>query len=154
MRAALSGWRLSGSFRAAAGAPLQVQVTGDPARTGLTAQRPNLVSGADPYLKQGTRYLNPAAFAIPDVGTLGNLPRNSIVGPGSRVLDLAFVRAFKFATSQQLEARLEAFNAFNWFRPATTGTNNPVQTVNSPTFGQILESADPRIMQFALKFSF
>ena len=154
--AALSGWRLSGSFRAASGAPLQILVTGDPARTGLTNQRPNLVAGVDPYLRQGTRYLNPVAFALPDVGTLGNLPRNSIVGPGTRVVDLALVRSFTFAPNRTLEARVEAFNAFNWFRPAVD--NNPLQapivTVNSPTFGQILEAADPRIMQFAVKFGF
>src|SRR6266550_3302356 len=154
LRAALSGWRASGSFRAASGAPLQILVTGDPARTGLTNQRPNLVPGVSPYLKQGTSYLNPAAFAIPAVGTLGDLPRNSIVGPGSRVVDLALVRAFKFATSQTLEARVEAFNVFNWFRPASDKTplQAPIVTVNSQTFGQILEAADPRIMQFAVKF--
>ena len=120
----------------------------------MTNQRADVVTGVDPFLKTGTAYLNPAAFAIPQVGTLGNAKRNAYVGPGSRVIDLALVRAFKFAGSQQLEARVEAFNAFNWFRPATTGTNNPVVTVNSPTFGQILEAADPRIMQFAVKFSF
>jgi len=156
MRAALTGWRLSGSFRALSGAPLQILVTGDPARTGLTNQRPNLVAGVDPYLKEGTRYLNPAAFAIPDVGTLGNLPRNSIVGPGTRVVDLALTRVFTVGTSRTLEARVESFNAFNWFRPAVD--NNPLQapivTVNSQTFGQVLEAADPRIMQFALKFGF
>ena len=156
MRAALSGWRVAGSFRATSGAPLQVFVQGDPARTGLTNQRPNLVAGIDPYLKQGTRYLNPAAFAIPDVGTLGNLPANSIIGPGTRNIDLALTRAFKFATNQTLEARVEAFNALNWFRPGVDKTplRAPIVTVNSPTFGQILEAADPRIMQFALKFGF
>ena len=156
LRAALSGWRASGSFRAASGAPLQILVTGDPARTGLTNQRPSLVAGVSPYLKQGTSYLNPAAFAIPAVGTLGDLPRNSIVGPGSRVVDLALVRAFKFATSQTFEARVEAFNVFNWFRPGSDKTplQAPIVTVNSQTFGQILEAADPRIMQFAVKFSF
>ena len=61
---------------------------------------------------------------------------------------------FIFERELSFEARLEAFNALNWFRPATTGVNNPVVTVNSPTFGQILEAADPRIMQFAVKFSF
>jgi hypothetical protein len=156
MRTAFSGWRVSGNFRATSGAPLQILVTGDPARTGLTNQRPNLVSGVDPYLKQGTQYLNTAAFAIPDVGTLVNLPRNSIVGPGTRVVDLALVRSFNFATSRTLEARVEAFNVFNWFRPAVDNTplQAPIVTVNVPTFGQILEAADPRIMQFAVKFSF
>ena len=156
MRAALSGWRVSGGFRATSGAPLQIVVTGDPARTGLTNQRPNLVAGVDPYLNQGTRYLNPAAFALPGVGTLGDLPANSIIGPGNRVVDLSLVRAFRFGTTQTLEARVEAFNALNWFRPGTDKTplQAPIVTVNSQTFGQILEAADPRIMQFAVKFGF
>jgi carboxypeptidase family protein len=151
-----AGWRVSGGFRATSGAPLQIVVTGDPARTGLTNQRPNLVAGVDPYLNQGNRYLNPAAFAIPGVGTLGNLPANSIIGPGNRVLDVSLVRAFRFGTTQTLEARVEAFNALNWFRPGTDKTplQAPIVTVNSQTFGQILEAADPRIMQFAVKFGF
>jgi hypothetical protein len=98
-------------------------------------------------------YLNPAAFALPDVGTLGNLPRNSIVGPGTRVGYLAFVRSFNFATDRTLDARVAAFN---WFRPAVDNKRlqAPIVTVNSQTFGQILEAADPRIMQFAVKFGF
>jgi hypothetical protein len=66
------------------------------------------------------------------------------------------VRAFRFGTTQTLEARVEAFNALNWFRPGTDKTplQAPIVTVNSQTFGQILEAADPRIMQFAVKFGF
>jgi hypothetical protein len=84
------------------------------------------------------------------------MPRNSIVGPGTRVVDLALTRAFAVATGRTVEARVEAFNLFNWFRPGVDNTplQAPVVTVNSQTFGQILEAADPRIMQFALKFSF
>jgi hypothetical protein len=32
-------------------------------------QRPDLVPGVDPYLKDGVRWLNPAAFATPQPGT-------------------------------------------------------------------------------------
>ena len=44
-------------------------------------QRPDLVPGVDPYLKDGVRWLNPAAFATPQPGTFGNLPRNFLRGP-------------------------------------------------------------------------
>jgi hypothetical protein len=59
------------------------------------------------------------------------------------------VRSFRFLNSQRIEARVEAFNALNWLRPL-----DPNTTLSSPTFGQILTSADPRIMQFALKYQF
>jgi hypothetical protein len=59
------------------------------------------------------------------------------------------VRAFRFRGSQRIEARVEAFNALNWLRPG-----DPVTTFSSATFGQILTSADPRIMQFAVKYQF
>ena len=73
---------------------------------------------------------------------------NAYVGKGSRVVDLSLVRSFRFST-HRIEARVEAFNAFNWFR-----WGNPVTAVNNPTFGRILSAGDPRIMQFAMKYSF
>ena len=52
-------------------------------------------------------------------------------------------------SSQRIEARIEAFNALNWFRRL-----DPVTSFSSPQFGQIQTAADPRIMQFAVKYQF
>jgi hypothetical protein len=149
LRGLASDWRVSGIFRASSGTPLTVTVTGDPARTGLSGQRANMVL-ADPYGdKSLDRYLNPAAFSMPAVGTLGDQRRNSFTGPGSRNVDVAIVRAFRFANTHRLEARIESFNAFNWFR-----WGNPTTNFNSSQFGRITSAQDPRVMQFALKYSF
>ena len=59
------------------------------------------------------------------------------------------MRAFRFADTHRIEARIEAFNAFNWFR-----LNNPVTALNNANFGRIQSASDPRIMQFAMKYSF
>jgi hypothetical protein len=150
LRAVASNWSLFGIGRFFSGRPLNVTLTSDPARTGIANQRPNLVLD-DPYGdKSYTNYLNRAAFAEPALGTLGNLQRNSIVGPRNKAVDLSLVRRFRFGT-HVVEARAEAFNAFNWFNP---GLNAPVTNFNNVQFGQITSAEDPRIMQFALKYSF
>ena len=59
------------------------------------------------------------------------------------------MRGFRFAESHRLEARIEAFNAFNWFR-----WGDPINNLSNVNFGRILTAGDPRIMQFALKYSF
>jgi hypothetical protein len=51
-----------------------------------------------------------------------------------------------------IEARIEAFNAFNWFVPGLL--NAPVVNRNNVQFGRITSADDPRIMQFAVKYSF
>jgi len=151
LRAIASDWTLFGIARFLSGRPLNVTLTSDPARTGIAGQRPNLVLD-DPYGDKSYRnYLNRAAFAEPALGTLGNLQRNGIRGPGNKVVDLSLARLFRFG-SHAIEARAEAFNAFNWFNP---GLNNaPVTNFNNVQFGQITSADDPRILQFALKYSF
>ena len=45
-------------------------------------RRPDYVAGVDPYLRNSeTQWLNPAAFAIPQPGTFGNLGRDALSGP-------------------------------------------------------------------------
>jgi hypothetical protein len=67
------------------------------------------------------------------------------------------VRSFRIGRNV-VEARAEAFNAFNWFNPSEnplTANNSPVVNYdNVANFGKILAAGDPRIMQFALKWQF
>jgi len=154
-----SGWRLSGILRAQSGLALTVSTGGDRALTGMQYQRVNQV-GDNPYgAKTIDNWLNPQAFAQPALGTHGTSERNAYVSMGSRVVDLALVRSFRFGDTHRVEARIEAFNAFNWFRPGEVNANpnnnrSPVTNLASPTFGRYLESGDPRIMQFAMKYEF
>ena len=146
----LSDWRLSGVFRASSGDVLNITSGLDRALTGNTGvQRPDVVQGVNAYVQQGTTWLNPGAFAQPAQGTYGNVGRNAYRGPGFRTVDLSLVRAFRFANTHEIQARFEAFNAFNW-----VNYNAPTTVLNNANFGKILGAGDPRIMQFAVKYSF
>ena len=186
-----SSWTLGSTFVARSGAPLTI-VTGttpDPA-TGFGGnppgtQRPNQVLSSVSSPNQGQscgspgsfceQWLNPAAFAVPALGTFGNMGVGDIIGPGFWQWDIALSRQFHIRESQRLEVRAEAFNITNSLR-----LGNPGTTVTSPnTFGIITNDATPppsatgqgqglgsgsvtgsstnapaRVMQFALKYVF
>jgi hypothetical protein len=147
-----SNWRLSASYRSLSGAFLTPVTNLDRQLSGAaaTSQRPNRIL-SDPLCSNPSPscWVNPAAFAQPDLGTLGNSGRSSVLGPGTWQIDMAVSRIFKVREGMSLEARGEAFNLTNSFRagPVTL-------TLNNPNFGKILTAQDPRIMQLALKFVF
>ncbi len=150
-----SGWRLSGVLRGSSGNPLTVNAGADRALSGIqaTTQRASQVSGN--VYGDGTinNWLNPAAFALPALGTYGNSVRNAYDGPGFRSVDLSLVRQFAMSSSRKVEARVEAFNALNWFIPGDPNVNLSSAT----TFGRITTfsaAASPRVMQFALRYLF
>ena len=124
----------------------------DQALTGIANQRPNQVL-ENPYRDTSgqplTTYLNPAAFAIPPLGTLGRMGRASIQGPGTWEFDAALSKTFRIRETQEAEFRAEAYNVTNSFRP-----DNPTTQLNNVVFGRINSSLPPRIMQFALKYMF
>jgi hypothetical protein len=82
------------------------------------------------------------------LGTLGNMGKSNILGPGFFQLDVALSREFRIRERRALEIRGEAFNATNSFRAAS------VTTTQNNTFGRILSAQDPRILQVAMKFAF
>ena len=122
-------------------------------------QRPNQILG-NPYGdKSLTNYLNPQAFAQPAFGSFGNMGTYNILGPSTFQFDMALSRVFGVREGQNIEIRAEAFNVTNSLRrgnPGVTaaGSTSPTVALSSNTFGQILTSADARVMQFALKYTF
>ena len=89
-------------------------------------RRPDLLPGADPYLKQDRNFLNPAAFAIPVPGTYGNLSRNALNGPNFSQFDMILAKRIPITESVNLEFRTEVFNLLNH-----TNFANPSSTLNS-----------------------
>jgi carboxypeptidase family protein len=149
LRAVASGWRFSPIFKVLSGEYMSITTSQDRALNGIGSQRVNQLQ-ADPYGdKSPGKYLNPSAFALPALGTLGNSGRGNIAGPGTWQFDAAVSRTFQLREAQRVEFRAEAFNVTNSFL-----MNNPTTNFNSNIFGQVTSAKDPRIMQFALKYFF
>jgi hypothetical protein len=152
------GWRVGGIVNARSGVPINVTinrpdnitvsgatVTNIPGGNSRGTQRPDLVPGVNPYLKDGVRWLNPAAFATPQPGTFGNLPRNYLRGPSFWQVDLMFSKDFRFGGSQGLQVRAEIFNIanrLNYENPAASLPNGapgvPFTDTLAGTFGYML----------------
>ena len=66
---------------------------------------------------------------------------------------MGFIKRTPINETVNVEFRLEAFNVFNKtnFFIGSTALN---QNINAATFGQITQTYDPRILQFALKLNF
>ena len=95
-------------------------------------------------------WLNPAAFALPAIGTQGNIGASNVLGPRYWQFDVALSRQFQIHEGQRLELRGEAFNILNGVR-----YNNPaVSVAATSSFGMISSALDPRILQVAAKFVF
>ncbi len=152
------GWRVGGMINARSGVPINViisrpdtvtvngaTVANIPGGNSRGTQRPDLVPGVDPYLKDGVRWLNPAAFAAPMPGTFGNLPRNYLRGPGFWQLDLTASKDFRFSTNQGMQIRFEIFNIANRLNYENPAATLPAGTIGQPftdavagTFGYML----------------
>jgi hypothetical protein len=149
VRAIAGGWKLSPILRLQSGPPLTVTTGTDIALNGAGNQRVNQISEQIYGDKTAANYLNRSAFALPETGTLGNLGRSAIRGPGFWQLDVALSRSFQPAENQRIEFRAEAFNLTNSVRK-----NPPVTAFNNNQFGRITSAADPRIVQFSAKYVF
>jgi hypothetical protein len=159
LRMAASDWNLSTSYRMLSGAYQTITTGVDRALNGQPGtQRPNQVLQdtlcADKGAGTSSCWINPAAFAQPAFGTLGNLGRSNVPGPGFFSIDMALTRTFRIRESKSVEVRGEAFNLTNSFRAGAPGQPIVTTAINNVNFGKILSAQDPRIMQLALKFAF
>ena len=129
-------------------------------RTGLffdpTTGRPLLF---DPALIAAVR-ANPYGNAFltnPRPGFAGGLALTPVSGPGYWNVDFGLIKRTPVTENVNIEFRAEAFNVFNhtnFFIPVDAATEMVRQNINSATFGQITQTFDPRILQFAVKLNF
>ena len=156
----LGGWQASGIFTAISGAPYSIA---DGFSVTSLGERPLLLPGGTPAPRvtgSPNRWWSPAGFALPPIGELGNLGRNTAAGPGLWDFDFALLKDTRIAETLRLQFRAEFFNIFNHtnFGAPNTGlfTEGPGGAgIISPLFGQIINTATTsRQLQFALKFIF
>jgi outer membrane receptor protein involved in Fe transport len=153
-RVLTQGWRTNGIYRYVSGSPLTVTPGTDRALQGGGNQRVNVVgnsvlSGGRSFDQQRAEYFDTSAFAMPALGTFGNMGRNAIYGPGQYNIDLSLIKTTKVTERATFEFRWEMFNAFNH-----ANLSNPNTTFNSPAFGRIDTVTGPRIMQLGAKVIF
>jgi hypothetical protein len=164
------GWQISGITTANTGAPLGFGfgTTNALDITGSTNEGARFDIVGDPYanvthasgLPNGKLAFNPAAFAEPKVGTIGNAGGGAgiIYGPGFLNFDASLSRSIPIGSEKrQLKLRLEAFNVFNHTEFSGVSTSftydaNGKNTVAST--GQYTSDRGPRILSLELRFQF
>ncbi len=172
-------WKLTTTALARTGFPVNVllpgSVTSPYGNSGTL--RPNLVPGVSLTPSGGrtiAHWINPAAFAAPQAGTLGNAPRDLFAGPGTWQVDSGVAKTFPLGERANVEFRSEFYNIFNHpqlGQPNTTCTLSATSTTGCASgFGNITStinlntaivnpitpvgSGTPREIQIALRLQF
>jgi hypothetical protein len=157
----LSHWQFSGESVLQSGLPITVTDSlGGSVYGNLVGFTRGECTGANPASSGSlsTRlngYFNPAAFATtPAIGDgtgFGNCGVGILRGPSELNLDLGIAKDIAFSEKDTLQFRAEFFNFTN-----TPKFGLPVSDhAAGPAFGVISSTvSNPRIIQFALKFSF
>jgi Carboxypeptidase regulatory-like domain len=157
----LGGWTASGILTAQSGGPITVLAGADRSQTALNADRGVLLGepkgpGACQNVAPCVDFLNPSSFALPAIGTFGNMGKGSINGPDLTTWDMGFFKDIPLHSERyRLQFRAEFFNIFNRVNfNNLVFAGSPTNAVGGGGFGQILGAGDPRIGQLALKVFF
>lgn len=163
----IGGWQIAGLFRWTSGYPFSVGPG-----LGFWATNWQLTSGLfvkDKPPKTGT-FFEPGTFQPNVFKVFGQAAsklfrqahpgesgqRNNLRGPGFVGADLALSKSWKITESQTLKFTWEVFNVTNTprFDVATMAFNNG-SNGNSDSFGRYTSTlTNPRVMQFALRYTF
>jgi hypothetical protein len=88
-------------------------------------------------------------FFLNQAGQVGNLPRNFINGPKFINWDAGLSKNFRITETMRIQLRGEVFNVMNRANFFVGDYN-----VNSTSFGRILSTYAPRVVQFGARFDF
>ena len=158
VNAMVGGWGIRGITMLQSGLPQTPSM--NLSREGICATaciaRPDRIGNGN--LPRGTRtihrFYDVNAFQVLPAGgvsgRIGNSGRNILIGPPVTNTDFQLFKDTQLHENQSVEFRWEMYNFFNHTQWAPPSVN-----MESPsTFGVITGTAAPRIMQFALRYSF
>lgn len=159
-RAILGDWQWSGDWTIASGLPFTPRYLNNAEEiNGGTngTLRPDVVPGQSIQLPNPSiaEWFNKNAFAAPpensqgQVIAYGNARRNSIIGPGSKVFDMALTKVFPLNEGRTLEFRAQSTNVFNIPNYGSIDTS-----VTSPTFGRVTSVGAMRQITITARFRF
>jgi hypothetical protein len=176
----VKGWQLNGILTAQSGTPFEVRLGHNQSGNLNTIdfsihERPDVVPGRgnNPVTGNPSRWFDPTAFQLQPANTVGNLGRNTLIGPKLVNFDFSLFKQFALGETKALHFRAEIFNIFNHpnfgvpnsanrtaLLPVTdsTGRTCPIgQTCSTPngSAGAITTTVTTsRQIQFGLKFTF
>ena len=165
VRAVVGGWQWTGIYSFNTGEAMTLLAGTDRSLTALGNDRADYIGPLSQYGKlapSGSRsgcgsatcvpFLNTSLFALPAIGTFGNIGKGAFYGPSRWNVDMGLLKNFyPFRAHEDLRFQLrgEFFNIFNH-----TELNDPTTSRNSGNFGGIYGAGDPRIIQLAVKVFF
>jgi hypothetical protein len=149
LRQTIGNWQLNGILALQSGLPISPILGFDNSNTGNFQDRPDTVGNPNSGPRTINEWFNTNGFALPAPFSYGDTGRNTIDGPPIKTLDLSLFKNFDFTESKSLQFRAEFFNSLNH-----PNFNPPGTTFQTASFGVISSAADPRQIQFALKFIF
>jgi len=165
----INGWEITGINSWQNGFRFTVYSGVDNSFTGVGSDRADFtgsnisqaIFGDRSHSQMVNQYFDTSLFTVNAIGTFGNSPRNVLANPGLFNIDLAAIKYFPINERMKLQFRAEFFNLLNNvnFTVPGLGSANPDQSaagniVGTGNFGKLTFAADPRILQFALKFIF
>ncbi len=152
-RILFGNWQWSGDWTIASGLPFTANVLGNSSEIvrGTNGTLRANVTGQPVAISNPTtaEWFNTAAFILPAAGAYGDAGRNTIIGPGTEVFDMAMTRVIPLGETRLLEFRGEATNVFN--HPLFTSIDT---VVNSPTFGRVVGTGAMRAITLTARIRF
>jgi len=164
-----NGWQITGINAWQNGYRFTVYSGVDNSGTGVGFDRADFtgsnigraIFGDRSHAQMVNQYFDTSLFTVNAIGTFGNSPRNLLANPGFFNIDMAVLKYFPINERMKFQLRAEFFNLLNNvnFTVPGLGSANPDASavgniVNTGSFGKLTHAADPRILQFALKFIF
>ena len=164
VRTILNDWSFNGIYNARSGQPVNLTFGGDESGTDEPNQRVYLIPGMSPTLPTNRhraariqKWFNTAAFQKPALGTLGNVGRNSIIGPSFISANLSIMRDVPFEAFARRHARAVPCRVLQSLQHTVNlGQPNSNFSVGSTTFGSVTSGGTNtnRRVQFGLIFYF